>query len=161
MTDFFAAAHRAQTRHGEATRKALTSTYKVWRYMRDRVARDPDYAHVTIDPRWDEYANFLSDMGEQPAGMTLDRVDPRGNYEPGNCRWASMKTQQRNRTNNKHLTYGGATRTVAEWAEVVGLKAKTLYTRLQAGWTVEDTLTKDAVGRGKYAGAFTKCKEPT
>ena len=52
---------------------------------------------VAVCGRWKLFANFLQDMGERPAGMTLDRVDPLGNYEPGNCRWADWKTQRANR----------------------------------------------------------------
>lgn len=56
-------------------------------------------AGVTVCPEWqDDFLNFLRDMGERPRGMTLDRIDPRGNYEPANCRWASAKTQRKNQS---------------------------------------------------------------
>ena len=52
---------------------------------------------VRVCERWREnFQNFLSDMGERPDGMTLDRIDPTGHYEPGNCRWADAKTQRNN-----------------------------------------------------------------
>lgn len=52
---------------------------------------------ITVCERWKSYENFLADLGERPDGMTLDRVDSLGMYEPGNCRWSDAKTQSRNR----------------------------------------------------------------
>ncbi|MBL9070464.1 MAG: hypothetical protein JNM03_10785 [Sphingopyxis sp.] len=52
---------------------------------------------ISVCERWRaNFQNFLADMGERPKGLTLDRIDPTGNYEPGNCRWADAKTQRNN-----------------------------------------------------------------
>ncbi len=52
---------------------------------------------ITVCARWRKFENFLADMGKRPAGKTLDRINPDGNYEPGNCRWATPKEQRQNR----------------------------------------------------------------
>ena len=135
--------------HGHAKRGQWSPTYKSWRYMRDRVARDPDYVGVTICERWNEFESFLADMGEQPDDKTLDRIDNGKGYAPENCRWATAVEQARNRTNNKHLTFGAVTRTVAEWAAHVGLSPKTLYSRIAYGWPTERVLSSPHRGWNK------------
>ncbi len=81
-----------------------TPTWKSWCAMRRR-CKDPKatgYQYwggrgITVCSRWMEsLLNFLEDMGERPPGLTLDRVDNDGNYEPGNCRWATRKEQRMN-----------------------------------------------------------------
>lgn len=81
----------------------LNALYNRWATMLDRCLR-PESANwknyggrgITVCERWMRFDNFLADMGEPPAGMTLDRVNNDGNYEPGNCRWATPKEQRAN-----------------------------------------------------------------
>lgn len=149
--DKFAAAHAAQVVHGHAKRNAWSRTYKSWRYMRDRVSRDPAYVYITICTRWDCFANFLSDMGEQPNGKTLDRIDNYGGYEPANCRWATPIQQANNRSTNVRLVLNGVERTVAEWARHLNMEMRTLHNRIHAcGWSVERALTTPLRGWNKY-----------
>jgi len=96
--------HRSQLfnnkTHGMANK---TPTYRTWKEMRQRCLNPKsDKAKwyrekgVTICSRWDSFENFLADMGERPKGLTLDRKNPHGNYEPSNCRWATQKEQMNN-----------------------------------------------------------------
>lgn len=85
-----------------------TPTYRVWHGMivRCRYPSTQSYPRyggrgIKVCDRWqgpDGFVNFLADMGERPDGMTLDRIDNDGNYEPSNCRWASRSDQQRNKS---------------------------------------------------------------
>jgi hypothetical protein len=93
----------ARTRLGKRTQ-----AYKVWCWMKRRCnsPKSKDYKFyggrgVTVCERWNKFENFLADMGEPPIGLTLDRVDPYGNYEPKNCRWATWEVQYANRRGAK------------------------------------------------------------
>lgn len=93
-------ASKANKTHG----KSRTKTYNTWSAMIQR-CKNPKNAKfkfyggigVTVCLRWMIFKNFLEDMGERPEGLTLDRIHPAGNYEPGNCRWADKDTQAHNK----------------------------------------------------------------
>lgn len=90
----------------------------------------------------DDFAAFLRDMGERPVGHTLDRYpNPNGDYEPGNCRWATLREQANNCRSNRLIKFRGRTKTIAEWADVVGVSADSLKRRFGLGWSTERALT--------------------
>lgn len=87
--------------------KAAGSARQSWSCMKQRCSNPnrPDYYRyggrgTTYCKRWELYKNFIEDMGSRPPGTTLDRIDPYGNYEPSNCRWATIKQQS---FNKKHI----------------------------------------------------------
>jgi hypothetical protein len=99
------AARHGNTTHGHTAGRKPSPTFNSWASMRDRCRRPAASAYwnyggrgIKVCDRWAEsFENFLADMGERPEGKTLDRIDPLGNYEPGNVRWSTPTEQARNR----------------------------------------------------------------
>lgn len=125
-----------------------TPTYQSWTAMRHRCTNpsSKDFHNyggrgISISQRWDDFPNFLADMGECPEGMTLERIKNDGNYEVSNCRWSTKIEQARNRRTNHLLTYNGESLCVVQWSERTGVTASTIMARLAIGWSVERTLT--------------------
>ena len=113
----------AHTRHGHAKSGLESPTWISWQSMLSRCRypdRDREAKHVnrgiSVCDRWQSFENFLSDMGERPRGATLDRIDNDGNYEPGNCRWATPIEQARNRRNAR-LNFSSAAASSARLPE--------------------------------------------
>jgi hypothetical protein len=138
-------------------------TYLTWAAMKNRCknATHRSYPHyggrgIKVCARWagsDGLRYFIADMGRRPLGMTLDRIDPNGDYTPDNCRWATLQTQRRNRRDTPKVTAFGRTQSFAEWAEETGISLRALRQRVQRyGWTLEEALTHDTVRAPKGSG---------
>lgn len=126
-----------------------TPEYKAWDNARSRCYREKDKKYplyggrgITMCDRWrNSFAAFLEDMGRKPSPLhSLDRKDSNGLYEPGNCRWATDKEQNNNRSINRHLMVAGERLTVAQAADRTGIPHATILSRLDAGKTDEEAI---------------------
>lgn len=144
-------------KHGHSSGGKVSRTWASWRSMRERCL-DPNhrgYAYwggrgVTVCERWGSFENFLSDMGERPLGMTLDRIDNDGNYESGNCRWATPKQQILNSRSVREMELDGEWLAISEWAERFEIDRYLVYNRLYRGWGLRDALTRPVANRGQF-----------
>jgi hypothetical protein len=132
-------------------------TYGSFRAMKRRCEEKNDINYkyygargIKVCEEWRLFKNFVSDMGIRPEGKTLDRINPNGNYEKSNCRWATAEQQIKNRRHRKDsLTHNGITKTKKEWSEWAGINFWTLRERLEKmGWSLEKTLTTPTQKRG-------------
>lgn len=157
----------SKTVHGEKS----TPTWNSWSSMLARCYRSShksyhDYGGrgITVCERWHEYVNFRDDMGRRPPGTQLDRIDNSGNYQPGNCRWATSKQNNNNRRSSRLITWRGEARTLTEWTEVLGIDRGTVWKRLFAGWDIDRAFTEPpkrqrnntAFNRTRGASGYTK-----
>lgn len=133
---------------------AGTHVYHVWKAMRQRcenpkAQRYADYGGrgIRVCDEWKSFERFFSDMGNRPKGYSLDRIDNDGGYNKANCRWATTKQQNNNNRRNRIVELNGEKRTIAEWADRVGLDWTTIRNRLDIhGWSVEQALSAPVKG---------------
>jgi hypothetical protein len=137
-------ANRERTKHGGTVNARLgkgDKRYKLWTGIKQRCTNPNNAAYhryggrgITMCQRWvNSYTNFIMDIGEQPEGMTLDRIDNNGNYEPSNIKWVTRKQQANNRSTNVVLTRDGLTMTLKQWAEHLGWKYGLIASRWKKG----------------------------
>lgn len=140
-----AATGRANRTHGLGG----TLEYGSWQRMMDRCYEPSDKSFqnyggrgIRVCKRWHSAAMFVKDMGLRPRyGLTLDRINNEGNYEPSNCRWATCKEQNGNQRRVKLYALKGETHHLADWAAISGICYGTLYWRVVTrGMTLERAL---------------------
>jgi len=141
----------ANIKHGQYG----TGAHKSWMSMRQRCLnhRCPAFKNyggrgIKICARWESFENFFADMGHRPDGMELDRINVDGDYEPGNCRWATTLQQGRNQRKTRFATINGVTKPVTEWAQEFGINIRSVNSRLSYGWSIEKALTTPKLRNG-------------
>ena len=122
--------------------------YSIWTDMKTRCSNPKNSRFhryggrgIRVCERWGTFENFFSDMGPCPVGMSIDRINNDGPYEPGNCRWSSPKQQARNFSRNRMLTFAGETLCLADWGLRTGISSDVIYNRLKWKWPIDKTLT--------------------
>jgi len=110
--------------------------------MRCNNPNDSDYKDyggrgIQVCDRWNDFAAFFEDMGERLPGLTIDRIDTNGNYEPGNCRWTDGVTQANNKRSNRMIEYRGMEMTLEQLSRLTGVGRGTIVYRLKIGQPIE------------------------
>lgn len=136
---------------------AGTRTYKSWHSMHQRCQGKGGHESyvlngITVCERWNSFENFVEDMGERPAYMTLDRIDGTKGYYKENCRWATHKQQANNRSVNVIVEPFGEKMTIAEAADKYKIGISCLRHRLNKGMSINEALTKPVWNNRKNRG---------
>lgn len=97
---------------------------------------------ISVCKRWlDSFDNFLADMGKRPSpNHSIERLNNNGNYEPSNCKWATMSEQQRNKRNKHLIEIDGITKHLCDWAKESGLNPSTILLRERSGLVGQDLI---------------------
>lgn len=144
--------HKEQAR-AYSTKHGMKGTrlYRIWNRMKDRCnnVNNYDYARygergIKVCDAWltdfEAFHDWAMNNGYQD-GLTIDRIDVDGNYEPDNCRWATSKQQARNTTRNRYYTINGETHCLSEWCEILNLKYSKISKRItRYKWPIEQAL---------------------
>lgn len=138
-------AKKTRSCHGESTSKF----YKKWSSIKTRCynKNTPCYKNyggrgIKMCDEWLDFWNFRewAYKNGYSEGLTLERIDVNGNYEPSNCKWIPMEEQAINKRNNSFIEYGGKKQTISQWSKELGVGKEVLSYRYRAGWTPEECL---------------------
>jgi hypothetical protein len=142
-----------------ATHRASHShLYGVWKQMRARCYHKPTRFYdnyggrgIRVCDEWrysfETFRDWAITHGyKDNVGLSIDRIDVNGNYEPFNCRWATRIEQQRNLRNNRLIEINGETKCLSEWAGIYKIKITTIYGRLKDGWDIIQAVTTPPKG---------------
>lgn len=140
--------HPRKHRHSNPLNGKPSGAYQSWGQMKSRCLNPRHHAFsgyggrgIAICERWlNSFEYFLEDMGERPGGLSLERIDNDGNYEPGNCKWATMLEQGNNRKTNQFLMWNGIRYTQSQLSRMVGISHGAFVKRLRR-MTVEEAMS--------------------
>ena len=133
----------ANTTHG----MSKTHIYRIWASMKDRCFRPKNTNFqryggrgITVCQEWLSFENFWdwAKNNGYKEGLSIDRINANGNYEPSNCRWITMCEQASNKRSNVFFTFNGETHTMKQWSEITGINYYTMQNRYKAGKTIDE-----------------------
>lgn len=136
-----------------------TAEYRIWTHIKSRCLNPkvPEFKHyggrgISMCERWRcSFEAFLADMGPRPSAThSIDRIDNCGNYEPGNCRWATQKEQANNTRANRKVLVDNETKNMTQWADSIGVRREVIFKRLKRG-VVGDRLLECKFTPKKFA----------
>lgn len=135
--------------HGHYKGNKPSATYASWCAMKNRCNREKDISFIryggrgiTYDSKWNNFKNFLEDMGVRPQNATLDRINSNDNYYKENCRWSTAKEQANNRSSNRVFEINGIRMTVKDIARQTGIKSYSILSRLNRGMSIHEAILK-------------------
>lgn len=133
--------------------------YICWKNIRQRCSNSNSKRYkyyggkgIKVCNEWDKYCEFekWAISNGFVEGLTIDRINVNGDYEPNNCRWVDNYVQANNKTNNFLITYNNETKTIHQWAKIYNIKANTILMRLRRGWNINRALTeKPFIGKNQ------------
>ena len=132
--------------HNEHHGKRASPEYRVWANMHSRCStpalkcfKNYGGRGIQVCIRWASFGKFFADMGPRPTPRhTIERRENSGNYEPGNCEWAIRKKNNRNKRNNRVLTFQSRTQCLQAWADEIGVPRETIAYRLNTGRSIAE-----------------------
>ena len=129
--------------------KTRTPTHNSWINMKRR-CRDPrnnryhiyGARNISVCASWiNSFENFLSDMGERPDNMSIDRIDTNKGYYKENCKWSTAQEQANNTRSNNYITHNGKTLTHSQWSRMLGKNSMLVGRRIRSGWSEDRAVT--------------------
>lgn len=152
------AKEKARERHTTHGMKR-TRLYRIWAGMKDRCCNPKSkywdrYGErgISVCDEWrnsfESFQSWAMSNGYKE-NLTIDRIDNSKGYSPDNCRWATYKEQENNRSNNRLLEHSGEVHTISEWGEITGIGQRLISQRLYHGWNIERALTQKPKRRMK------------
>lgn len=150
---------RKPRKHGDARRGKITSLYRIYHLMKGRCnnPNKPDYKWygakgIRVCEEWSKSYSCFKEWAlanGYKEGLTIDRIDSDGNYEPNNCRWVDMVVQNNNKKNVPKYEFNGEEHSISEWARILGVSRELLRDRItRLGWSVEKAFSTPRVPNG-------------
>ena len=130
--------------------RKVAPEYHSWKSMLQRCTNPKNKAFaryggrgIVVCERWRTFQHFMTDMGPQPSPEhSIDRINNDGNYEPGNCRWATVSQNNSNKSTCFKIEYNGRIQTATEWAQEIGVSRQAFTARLKRGYSLDEAMAK-------------------